>query len=789
MSMRGFSRLGAALSVLDFARVGSSLSLRSFARVGSSFSVFGITRLGSTLAVLDFSILGSSMSLRGFARLGSALSVLDYLRLGASLSLRSFARIGSAVSLFGLARLGSVFSLSVLENVRIGSSLALRSFARVGSALSVLDYLRLGASLSLRSFARIGSAVSLFGLARLGSVFSLSVLENVRIGSSLALRSFARVGSAVAVLDFLRLGSTMSLRSFTRVGSAVSLFGLMRLGSVFSLSVLDVVNIGSSLSLRSFGRLGSALSILSHCFMGSSLSLRTYIKVGSSISVQATSRAKDLVANNRLVFGTATGGSAAVSQGNIFDMYAQQAEVHGSLVAGGGAVLGSELGSEIKLDGSGGENSIRYSRAGGFVINAAGGKRLSYTSANGPHLHGSWNAEGPLVLKHPSSELLIEGVKDGSPASIASIGMDHSTSRFRMKVNGHEVMSTAYSPSSADTSAGQSQLHGSWISNSFVTVSDSRMKTDIKPLRGDMEQASNTSAAWLLRQLRPVSFRYRPEMMKGQQRDAASGGGATAEDDRERYGFLADEVRKIIPDIVRNVTYGDVGSIHAMAYQDLMALAVAGLQAQQERLEQLEARVELQQAQQRDQQEEQPEAPQLQLLQEQVQQLKQQDAQRQQEQRAQQALMERMKNSFEEQMKLQSKQLEQQQEQQQALQQQLLQVQRQLQQQLETPRAQPPWEGPQDGPQVAPNFPRGGSDDDCCEEVRGQISGDMGSLRERVSGLEVEKVQMRQQLSEQAKTTDRRLNTLMKLFQGRMTNLEQLVAGETASGSEDVVLA
>jgi len=120
--VRGLSRFGSSMSVLDFLHLGSSLSLRSFTRAGSAVSVRGLSRFGSSMSVLDFLHLGSSLSLRSFARVGSSLSVR-----------------------------GGVLSLSV------------RGLSRFGSSMSVLDFLHLGSSLSLRSFARVGSSISVYG--------------------------------------------------------------------------------------------------------------------------------------------------------------------------------------------------------------------------------------------------------------------------------------------------------------------------------------------------------------------------------------------------------------------------------------------------------------------------------------------------------------------------------------------------------------------------------------------------------------------------------------------------
>jgi len=56
--------------------------------------------VGTRFSVIDFVHLGSSLSLRSFSRLGAALSVLDFAHFGSSLSVRSFGRVGSNVKTF-----------------------------------------------------------------------------------------------------------------------------------------------------------------------------------------------------------------------------------------------------------------------------------------------------------------------------------------------------------------------------------------------------------------------------------------------------------------------------------------------------------------------------------------------------------------------------------------------------------------------------------------------------------------------------------------------------------------
>jgi len=132
-------------------------------------------------------------------------------------------------------------------------------------------------------------------------------------------------------------------------------------------------------------------------------------------------------------------------------------------------------------------------------------------------------------------------------------------------------------------------LHGSWNVESSLVTSDRRLKTDIMPLQrtlrdvisGDTKQqevkapragpagTSSDGALWLLRQLRPVSYSFR----KG------------ADSKNMRFGFIADELESVVPQVVRSVGQKDVVDQKAVLYQDLIALLAAAAQSQQHAIE------------------------------------------------------------------------------------------------------------------------------------------------------------------------------------------------------------
>jgi len=135
-------------------------------------------------------------------------------------------------------------------------------------------------------------------------------------------------------------------------------------------------------------------------------------------------------------------------------------------------------------------------------------------------------------------------------------------------------------------------LHGTWSSETIISASDRRLKRRIEPLdralataspakhKGGAKRAASgpgtgevssrqKSVDWLLRELRPVSYRFKD--------------GPDAK--YARYGFVAQELEKLMPNLVR--THKEEKHV---VYQDLIALLTLSSQVQQGRLEQLESR-------------------------------------------------------------------------------------------------------------------------------------------------------------------------------------------------------
>ena len=85
-------------------------------------------------------------------------------------------------------------------------------------------------------------------------------------------------------------------------------------------------------------------------------------------------------------------------------------------------------------------------------------------------------------------------------------------------------------------------LHGQWVAEDPVSLSDRRLKKDVRPLK----------PSGAIDGLRPVAFSF------------------TSSPGERRYGFLADEFAEALPALVRTLSDGFQGIV----YQDLVAVLV-----------------------------------------------------------------------------------------------------------------------------------------------------------------------------------------------------------------------
>jgi len=138
-------------------------------------------------------------------------------------------------------------------------------------------------------------------------------------------------------------------------------------------------------------------------------------------------------------------------------------------------------------------------------------------------------------------------------------------------------------------------LHGTWTADTVVAVSDRRLKDNIKPLvstlqkmvpsgdgagGGQQKQGGVQPAGalgWVLRQLRPVSYNFK----KGT--DAKN----------IRFGFIADEMERVLPQVVREMPSNAHGpeKTKGIVYPDLVAVLTAMMRDFSSQMKAVKARV------------------------------------------------------------------------------------------------------------------------------------------------------------------------------------------------------
>lgn len=170
---------------------------------------------------------------------------------------------------------------------------------------------------------------------------------------------------------------------------------------------------------------------------------------------------------------------------------------------------------------------------------------------------------------------------------------DSEPAKLNFIIDGNRAMSITSDPTTGGT------LHGTWTIDNSLTTSDRRLKKSIVPLYRALMEASpalrgSSGAAatavapgtgsraaeaaglerasgvgWVLRQLRPVSFKFKhgPEAKYS------------------RFGFVAQELQQVLPSIVHGT-----GDEHlSVAYQDMIAVLTLASQMLQAKVESLEA--------------------------------------------------------------------------------------------------------------------------------------------------------------------------------------------------------
>jgi len=163
------------------------------------------------------------------------------------------------------------------------------------------------------------------------------------------------------------------------------------------------------------------------------------------------------------------------------------------------------------------------------------------------------------------------------------ISESSTTNQLQVYVNNQRSLTLIQKPTGATTGNVGGALHGLWYADHMLHISDKRLKKSISSLADNLDgrgqgagvvAGSGKGAAWILRQLRPVSYYFKRDV----------------EAKHLRFGFIADEVASTLPEVVHQSSDGQ--KIKGIAYQDLIAVMVVNVQSLNARAEEAEGVIE-----------------------------------------------------------------------------------------------------------------------------------------------------------------------------------------------------
>jgi len=311
--------------------------------------------------------------------------------------------------------------------------------------------------------------------------------------------------------------------------------------------VLDFFHMGASLSMRSFARVGSCVSVFGKSRISSAMSVLDCTKFGSSLSLRSFAR-------------------------------------HGSSLSLFGEV---RMGSAISLLG--------FANFGSTLSLRGFGRVGSALSVMGITRMGS--SLSVLDFVAIGNDLRVSRIKIAEISDLQETAYaKFDENKIELEVDNQRMLSVLKQAVSGQVTG---TLHGTWESDATVTTSDRRLKTSIEPLYRTMarraqasghaadtmgselasqqtrSQKEDSTVSWLLRELRPVSF----HLKRGPEAKYL------------KFGFIAQELETVFPNLVRKNENDDTLSI---ANQDLIAVLTLAVQNLQKQLqEQLQASSEM----------------------------------------------------------------------------------------------------------------------------------------------------------------------------------------------------
>lgn len=318
----------------------------------------------------------------------------------------------------------------------------------------------------------------------------------------------------------MRLGNFVSMResdsaSNRFVAGQSSIYHYAQLGSSLSVrasvpsglacSILRFTHVGSTVSLRSFYRSNGAVSSVDFVNVGSNISIRSFVRVGSTLSAYGSS-----------VLRVGTGYIFCDSGDNDrIKFYAAKAS----------------------------ESSSSFSHTS-----------MTLTTGQGK-LHGTWTYETALTSDRRLKKDVEPLVKDILKYSKNTASFHESSQYLHSDVTQHNIASYTQNKKLKGEQLAVTTPQSVDQDNLCETYCVSKSYKERTTYYQDMLPA----VLKLLRQLRPVSFKYKNN----------------GESKHSRYGFIAQELEVLIPSLI----YGDAkSSLKFIRYHDLLAVLTMGVQ-------------------------------------------------------------------------------------------------------------------------------------------------------------------------------------------------------------------
>jgi len=287
--------------------------------------------------------------------------------------------------------------------------------------------------------------------------------------------------------------------------------------------------------------IAGGLSVTSRAEFSDSVSIESRLYVDGRITAGSLVELKETFLVDQVCL--LTGGSLSVIAGGVF--IGDSLEVSKEL----------KVGSELSVAGES-KFSMSVSLTGNLMV-----------SDGTAHLYDDLKVDGNVSIQskiHVGSSISIDKAIQVA-SSISLFGGVRFGSLMELYAGDVRMIS-----GNSDTHTGY--LHGVWVSEAGVTVSDRRFKHDVTPI--DIEfrggKFGNTTLVDLLASMRPVAYSLvsqgEPEVNR-------------------RFGFIAQELEEIIPDLVYNIKETGTKSV---LYEDMIAILTSVVQEQYAKIASLE---------------------------------------------------------------------------------------------------------------------------------------------------------------------------------------------------------